>query len=684
MSDRVLQGHSSSVILEILQAYGRDNPWFIKSHLPHFRQALKLSGDWSKLAERHEKSGRSIRYIQQTLKDLSYQTGELMLIKLHEEGYQLLAFRDGVWRLVTLSGACGPEWLASAQGAQAEALIARLPSDPVAPSLSGLAGLLSALKSAWVEIGIASLLINGGLLLLPLFSMLVYDKVVSNGVFETLWALTLGMLLYLLTDTVMRLVRAWSMERVAEQLSIKSDTQLWHQVTQQKESSMGFSKLLTHYRDLSISREFVSSNYLLAIVDMPFLVLYLLAIAVIAWPLAVTTLVLVLLYSGLSFWIQHGVTQQSKETEQLNTQKLTLLSEVLACLDVVRTTPERRRMMQQWIALSETTATAEAKRRFVSGFVTIAASSTMTFTTVTLLVVGAYLIEAHLLTVGGLIACNLLASRAMSLVSSLYMVLGKWQDLKRAANKLNAQLGEPSSADTVARPSVRGELVVVNATKAYEGQAPSLQQVSLTIKVGERVALLGKPGAGKTTLLRALAGLAKLTQGQILVDGLDISQIHADDRASWLAWKPQEPVLFAGTLEENILMAGANPTDTRFQQALWVSGLEEEFKTGKLSLGMKLEERGANLSGGQRQKVAIARTLAQSAKIILLDEPSLGFDPDTERQFAERLAHWISPETTLIMTTHSATMLSLVKRVIALDQGKVIADGPKEKLLQAA
>jgi ABC-type bacteriocin/lantibiotic exporter with double-glycine peptidase domain len=140
-------------------------------------------------------------------------------------------------------------------------------------------------------------------------------------------------------------------------------------------------------------------------------------------------------------------------------------------------------------------------------------------------------------------------------------------------------------------------------------------------------------------------------------------------------------VLFAGTLEENIALAGNHSSDARFQQALWVSGLEDEFKSGKLSLGMKLEERGANLSGGQRQKVALARTLAQSAKIILLDEPSLGFDPDTERQFAERLAHWLSPDLTLIMTTHSATMLSLIQRVIALDQGKVIADGPKEKLL---
>jgi ATP-binding cassette subfamily B protein/ATP-binding cassette subfamily C protein LapB len=299
-----------------------------------------------------------------------------------------------------------------------------------------------------------------------------------------------------------------------------------------------------------------------------------------------------------------------------------------------------------------------------------------------MLVAGAYLIEARSLSVGGLIACNLLTARAMSLVTSLYMVIGKWQDFQRAAKRMETTLQPVVQQEHTPRPNVTGNISVIALTKRFQDRPIALDAVSLTFLPGERVALLGKPGAGKTTLLRCLAGLSKADSGQILYDGLSLQDIARSDRMRWLAWKSQEPALFAGTLDENLRVAG-NATDTdRFTKALWVSGLEDELKSGRLSLGMQLEEHGSNLSGGQRQKVALARTFAQSSNILLLDEPTLGLDPDSERLLAERLPQLLGQNDVLIMTTHSAIMLNVAQRIVALDGGRVIADGARDKLVR--
>jgi ATP-binding cassette subfamily C protein LapB len=287
-----------------------------------------------------------------------------------------------------------------------------------------------------------------------------------------------------------------------------------------------------------------------------------------------------------------------------------------------------------------------------------------------------------MLSVGGLIACNLLTARAMGLVSSLFMVLGKWQDFGRAAQRMDASLKPTEHRVLTARDDIAGNIHVINLSKAYPDRPICLDSVSLKVKPGERIALLGKPGAGKTTLMRCLAGLNSPSNGQILFDGLDIKDIAASDKAKWLAWKSQDPNLFAGTLEQNLLVAGVKVNDERFAKALWASGLIDEINSGRMTLGMMLAENGSNLSGGQRQKVALTRAFAQSCRILLLDEPTLGLDPEGERMLAERLPQILNKEDVLMMTTHSAVMLGVAQRVIALDNGKIVADGAREKLVK--
>lgn len=613
--------------------------------------------------------------------DLNRQ-GNVTLFKTNNGELGALVWEAGHWNLLDADGKTRvPPHKFNTQIIESVQL--RLPVTSTQADISGMAAMADLLKTAWIEIGIGSLIINVGMLLLPLFSMLVYDKVVNNGVFETLWALTIGMLIYIGTDISMRLIRAWSMENLAHQLSRNADQTLWQKILHQAEFRMGFSRLLTYYRDLSVSRDFISSYYLLALVDMPFLLLYLVAMAVIAWPLAITTIILVICYTVLSHLVQRQLTAASKQVEQIQASKLSFLSESLQSLDMIKTSPRQRHFEHQWQTLSSESALQDARRRYTGNMSNLLASTLSTLTSVTILVVGAYLIDAKLLTVGGLIASNLLASRAMSIVTAFYTVFGKWQDFKRASSKLDVEISNKVTDQTVSRTQVQGDIQIINASKTYAGHLPCLQNIRLQIQSGERVALLGKPGAGKTTLLRALSGLVKLDQGSILIDGLDSNQIAQHDRSLWLAWKGQEPSLFAGTLEENLLVSGMHVNSPELQRAIWITGLDDEFKSGKLSLGMSIDERGSNLSGGQRQKIALARALAQPAKIVLLDEPTQGLDPDTERAFAQRLQQALPADTTLIMSTHSTTLLSLTQRVIALDQGRVIADGPTEKLLAA-
>lgn len=539
-----------------------------------------------------------------------------------------------------------------------------------------------ALRSAWLEVGLASVFVNSGQLLLPLFSMLVYDKVVNNGVFETLWALTIGMLIYLATDMGMRLVRAWSTEHIAEKLTKTADENLWQRLVAQTDISGGFAKFLSNYRDLTASRDFVSSTYLLALADLPFLLLYLLAIAIIAWPLLIVASLLVALYTVLGYLFQNRSNQLAKEAEKENTLKLSYMGEVLNSLDVVRTVPNSASFLNRWQNHSSTTAEVDGQRRLAATHSNNLSAFMVTFSSVVMLIAGAYLIEARVLSVGGLIACNLLTARAMGLVSSLFMVLGKWQDFGRAAQRMEANLKPIENRVLTPREKIAGNINIIKLSKQYPDRPISLDKVSIKINAGERIALLGKPGAGKTTLMRCLAGLNSASSGQILFDGLEIKDIAASDRAKWLAWKSQDPNLFAGTLEENLLAAGVTANDERFTKALWASGLLEEINSGRMSLGMMLSEQGANLSGGQRQKVALARAFAQPCRILLLDEPTLGLDPDGERLLAERLPQILDKDDVLIMTTHSAVMLSAAKRVVALDGGKIVADGDREKLLK--
>ena len=650
-----------------------------------FQRLATHTKNWATETRRINNLGLLARHLAGPLRDALNLPGDLALLQITADRFMLLQWHEQRWLLLGSDGVALPDLVDVDSDVLVEAVVMRMPLSKFnLDGLSSLMALWPELRVAWAEVGIASLFINAGQLLLPLFAMLVYDKIANNGLFETLWSLTIGMVIYLAADTGMRFVRSWSTERIGLDLTLRSDETLWGKLVSQVDlPAGGFSRFLSNYRDLTLSRDFISTSYLLALADMPFLLLYLTVIAIIAWPLMIVAFLLVVLYAGAGLLMQLRINNLSKESERDNTRKLTFMGEVLGCLDVVRTAPGSDAFQRRWRDLTDQSANVDAKRHLSANYLGVLSTVMMTSTTVVILVAGVYLIHAQAMSIGKLIACNLLANRAMGLVASLFSVLGKWQDFQRAAERMEGSLERVTKKECTPRPTTTGHISVIGLSKLYEGRPAALEAVSLTVSPGERVALLGRPGAGKTTLLRCLAGLCRPDAGQILIDGLALDDIARFDRMRWMAYKSQDPSVFAGTLEANLRIAGGRDNN-RFSEAIWASGLENEFKSGRMSLGMQLEERGNNLSGGQRQKVAMARVLAQSTRILLLDEPTLGLDPESERLLAERLPKLMDSSAILIMTTHSAIMLNTVQRIIALDGGKVVADGPRDKLVTIA
>lgn len=565
-------------------------------------------------------------------------------------------------------------------------------------------------RLGWLTL--SSLLINMGILVPSLFGMLVYDKVVHNGIFETLWALAIGVVLYLAIELTVRAIRVRDTERVARLIDEKVDERLFATLLQPSARSGAqpgmAARFLTLYRDLAAARDFFSSQYLLAMADVPFLLIVLLVIGFIAWPLLLVVLVWVGLYVAVGQWLKQSSQQHIRSSNEQQATKLALLTDTLSSLDTLRTSHAGISMQQRFAQASQQHAQACSALRLSLTAQTHWQMAVHLLSYVSLMLVGSYLIFGQYITVGALIAVSMLNGRTLGTVGQVLLSLARWSELRQAMRQLAPFLGdgaEPADAvlhaqtrapaaahsakdlaDSLHRPAdtVRGLITTHQLVHRYPQQPAVLRELNLAIQPGQRVGLLGRPGSGKSTLLRILAGAIEPTQGQVQVDHTALQAIAMHDRVTWLSFKPQEAPLMAGTLESNILLnlpteATALKRMDALAHALHVSALDQDLASGALRLDQTIEEYGANLSGGQRQKVALARALATRPRLLLLDEPTTGLDTETEKTIVQRLA--ALRDVTLIMVTHSAAALSITERLIVLEQGRLLADGPTRQLL---
>ncbi|WDZ97732.1 ATP-binding cassette domain-containing protein [Herbaspirillum sp. WKF16] len=541
--------------------------------------------------------------------------------------------------------------------------------------------LLRAYGSRFVEIVVAGVLVNFLGLLMPLYSRLVYDKVIGNHIPETLWALTLGMLLFIALELVLRIIRVYYTEQLAGRLDTEFDEVSARRLLSSRVNAP-VGVVLARYRDLSAARDLMSSNYMLLLVDLPFLLLYLVVLGLVAGHLVWVLLVGGAMLVGAQLLFKVPSQDYANAAMKAGTGKVDKLASIVYGMETLKTTPLQHRLMRAFLSDATDNAVAQAKSRFWTNAGYAVSSVGYTFISVATLVVGVYLVEDNALTVGALIAGSLLISRATTVLSSLAALLGRIEMFRRARAEFDQLFGEDEQQVTadVLRQEMRGLIQVGNLMLHLDKkETPTLKHVSLTIQPGEKVGIVGRSGSGKSTLLRALAGLHKPEEGHVLVDGVAVSAYAAEVRMRNIGFKPQEPFVFDGTLAANIFIGDRVPGQV-YEAALGVSGLDELIARGELRLDQMLKAPG-NLSGGQRQMVALARVVASVPRILLLDEPTTGIDQQTEARIIERMIAF-SAGRTLVVATHSPALLRHVDRIIVIDGGSIVADGPREQILQ--
>jgi len=308
--------------------------------------------------------------------------------------------------------------------------------------------------------------------------------------------------------------------------------------------------------------------------------------------------------------------------------------------------------------------------------------------TVALVVAGAYAFSAGYVSTGAIIGTVMLASRAVAPLGQIAITLSRFRQAMLSLRIVNAIMSQPEDRpDTVGfvnRPIRNGAMVFKNVGFVYPGSENEvLSGLNIAVKPGERVGIIGRIGSGKTTMGRLIGRLFLPTSGELLLDGIDIRQYHPSEVRAAVGIVAQAGDLFSGTIKENLLMAAPEATDEEIIDAAKAAGVDEFVSRHPRGYDMNVGERGTNLSGGQRQAVAIARLLLTKPKIVFLDEPSGSMDLASERQLIRQLKVAFERNTTLIVSTHRFSMLELADRLIVIDQGRIVADGPKEQVIQA-
>ncbi|MEJ5896092.1 type I secretion system permease/ATPase [Aquabacterium sp. G14] len=535
----------------------------------------------------------------------------------------------------------------------------------------------------------AALLINLFALAFPIFSMNVYDRVVPNHATETLWVLAIGVTLVLCSDLFIRLLRSHFVDEASARIDVQISASLMERVLgmrlENRPQSVG--SFAANLRGFEQVRDFIASSTVTALIDLPFALLF---VVVMAWispwlVLPVIGVFVLILVSGYVF--QHRLHELSQSSYQAAAQRNATLIESLTGIETIKSQGAESLIQSRWERANQYLSALNVKMRSMSATAMYSTATLQQFVSVCVILIGVYLISERQLTMGGMIAATMLAGRALAPAGQIVGLLMQYQGARTAMTSLEQIMAQPverpEGSHFIQRPEFKGEIEFRHVSFAYPGQqGHSLDDVSFKINPGERVALIGKVGSGKTTLQKLIMGLYQPTAGAILFDGIDMRQLDPADVRRNLGCVSQDITLFYGSLRENITFGMPHARDDAIVAAADVAGLSEFVQRHPQGFDMPVGERGELLSGGQRQGVGIARAVLHNAPLLLLDEPTSAMDFSTEALVTQRMQAFTEGKT-VVLVTHRTSMLSFVDRVIVVDQGKIVADGPRERIMQA-
>lgn len=544
-------------------------------------------------------------------------------------------------------------------------------------------------KGIYLQVILASVFINSFALASAFYIMTVYDRVIPNNATETLIALTVGVLIVVGFDLVMKVLRGVFTDRAGIAIDGEVSRDLFDRLSRNEKllASSSTGSTANIVKEFDGLKDFMASATFVTFADLPFVILFLFVLAGLGGPIAAVPAVIVLLVIVVGLLIQPIVRRLTKNAMSDGQSKQGVLVEVLSGIETLKTLPGIGMLRDRWMTSVSNQGEFSARARFWSQLTSNFSQSGQQLSQVGIIVYGVYLISDGTMTMGSLIACVILSGRTLAPLGQISNLLGRFNQALNAYVNLD-QLMANSSVEVARKTQIRRSAVEGGVSfqavslKYPEQNEPALNEVSFTIKPNERVAILGKIGSGKTSILRLVSGITDPSSGLVRIDDAEVKHMHPDDLRKHVGVVMQMPLLFSGSLKENLLLGNPDATDDQVLEAAKIAGVDEIAAGLPQGFETVLRERGSQLSGGQRQAVCIARALVGDPKILLLDEPSSAMDSGTERQLLERLAPVLKNKT-LILITHRGTLLDLADRVIAIDKGKVVADGPKDQLLKA-
>lgn len=550
-------------------------------------------------------------------------------------------------------------------------------------------GTLADNAALYRDVLLAAFMINLLAIALPLFTMNVYDRVVPNQAIETLWMLAAGVAIVLVADLVLRTMRGYFIDLAGSRVDVRLSAYIMERVLglRLENRPLSTGSFAANLRSFETVRDFITSATVTAFIDLPFALIFLVVIGWIAWPLILPILV------GMAVVLVYALTMHSKMHELSETTyragalRNATLIESLVGLESIKALGAEGVMQRRWESSAAFLSRVSAQLRLLSSSTLNGANWAQQLVNVAVVVAGVYLIAAGELTLGGLIASTMLASRAMGPIGQAAGLLTQYHNAATALKSLDDILQQPverpGDSHFVARQHFQGDVEFKDVDFSYPGQdVAALRGVSLKIRAGEHVAILGRIGSGKTTLEKLMLGLYQPTSGAVLMDGIDLRQLDPAELRRNIGYVPQDVTLFYGSLRDNLTIAAPTADDASVLRAAQIGGILEFVNAHPKGFDMTVGERGESLSGGQRQAVAIARAVINDPPILLLDEPTGSMDHSSEEAIKQQLRGCAAGKT-LIVITHRTSLLDLVDRIVVIDAGKIVADGPKAQVVEA-
>lgn len=549
-----------------------------------------------------------------------------------------------------------------------------------------------ALADQWLvyrDVLAAALLINLMALAMPLFTMNVYDRVIPNRAMETLWVLGLGVVLVIGIDLMLRLLRGYFIDLASARIDMALSAQIMERVlgVRMEARPAAVGAFSSNLRSFESVRDFITSASVTAFIDLPFALLFVLVIALIAWQLILPVLLAIVVVIIYAYILQHKMHELSETTYRAGALRNATLIESLTALETIKTQGAESVMQSKWEKSVAFVSRVNNQMRFLSAAATNGAMEIQQLVNVVVVIAGVYLIGDGQLSMGGLIACTMLTSRAVAPLGQMVGLLMQYHNAKVSLTSLdevmNKPVERPADASFVHRPELKGNIEFRDVEFTYPNAAVSaLKGFSCKIAAGDKVVVIGRIGSGKTTLQKLLLGLYQPTGGAVSIDGVDLRQLDPADLRRNIGYVAQDVTLFYGSLRDNIAIGAPYADDATIVAAADAAGLTDFVNRHPDGFDMMIGERGDSLSGGQRQGVAIARALLMDPPILLLDEPTSAMDFSSEQQFKERLRR-VAAHKTVIIVTHRNSLLDLATRVIVVDEGRIVADGPRDQVIQA-